>query len=141
MPDLQNLNLNGIIRNSLNWNGIKDFLILAERHTANPHFAFSAKNKQDTSRTQPYAPPYCRGLTASAADPRPPTIIDYEQIPYTPQMRIGVRGAQNTSFWTVTGSVAAGTTLVRSLRIERINRKVISRFLTFLLKSPLFYLG
>ena len=36
-----------------------------------------------------------------------------------------LEGFKNKSFWTVSGSVAAGAPLVMSLRIERINRDVI----------------
>ena len=37
----------------------------------------------------------------------------------------GTSGPQNTLFWTISGSVAAGSTLVMSLRIERTSRDMI----------------
>ena len=47
---------------------------------------------------------------------------EHGRIPYAPQMRIGVRGCQNASFWAVAGSVAAGTmiTIVMMMRITSI---------------------
>ena len=38
---------------------------------------------------------------------------------------LSLEGLQNTSFSTISGSVATGATLLMSLRIERINRDAI----------------
>ena len=59
-------------------------------------------------------------VLASVPHGRTPRAVPYGRTP-----RGGGGGALNTLFWTISGSLAAWAVLVRSLRIERINRDSI----------------